>query len=273
MKTIPFTESEIKEIKEHYTHELERLQKRANEIRGILQKMEGKDVKDIINIATSVTEEKGKIDKKEVANKVKGTAGKSIASKPANANSALSQKKKTNSSKTEKTSVVKTNVPVTKKISVPNAKKQVITVVKSVKKGKTAKQSTNTKTSKDVAIASSKTKKTNTSKTEKTGAVKKGRAKSPTSKHAIYESFIVEYITKQNKLISSKSLLDTVEKEFKIPAADYSKMKATVTVILSKTKAGGRIKDYPQPGTKTKLYGLIDWFDNSGKVKDLSKLK
>ena len=66
-----------------------------------------------------------------------------------------------------------------------------------------------------------------------------------------------------------KKIFDAVEKEFNISANDYSKMKASVTVIISKTKANGKIKDFhpEQTSSRTKYYGLSTWFKN-GKPKE-----
>lgn len=97
-----------------------------------------------------------------------------------------------------------------------------------------------------------------------------GRPEDLNSNRAKYEEFIVNLITKSKKMISSKEIFDAVEKEFNISANDYSKMKASVTVIISKTKANGRIKDFhpEQTSSRTKYYGLTTWFKN-GKPKDV----
>lgn len=106
-------------------------------------------------------------------------------------------------------------------------------------------------------------------KTETVKVKAVGRPIDLNSKHAKYEDFVVNLITKSKKLISSKEIFDAVEKEFNISANEYSKMKATVTVIISKTKANGRIKDFhpEQSSSRTKYYGLTSWFKN-GKPKE-----
>jgi hypothetical protein len=278
MKNIPFTENEIKEIKDHYSQELEKIQKRANEIRGIIEKMEGSKVASSVMPEPTVEKiiDKGKrkysrkTEKKEaslisvnepvklpevVAAKQKGRKKSSITEVPVPQQVAAKTKGVSNK-KADVTSETKTK-------STKIAKKSAITKVPISKVSKKALKSANAeikiaKTAKIVPVVS---------------VAEKGRKKSTDSKKSQYESFILGIITKQGKLLTSKVIFDSVEKEFKVPAADYSKMKATVTVILSKEKANGQLKDMAQPGTKAKLYGISEWFDNNGNLKDSSKLK
>jgi hypothetical protein len=246
MKNIPFTETEIKEIKDHYSQELDNLQKRANEIRGILQKMEGSKVETI--------------SKPELVKEKVSIKGKKNVSKKA--------------VKVAPAAVIPTIEPVKLKEVAGINKKGRKSVVKAIEKKAPITKVVASKESKR-ALKSAKAEiakaKIVTKKAESNG--KKGRKKSTDSKKSQYESYILNIISKQGKLLTSKAIFDAVEKEFKVTAADYSKMKATVTVILSKEKANGQLKDINQTGTKAKLYGISGWFDDKGILKDPSKLK
>lgn len=275
MKNIPFTETEIKEIKDHYSQELDKLQKRANEIRGILGKMEGSKV-EIISTPEPVKEKVNIKEKKNLSKKAVKVVPSTTSVAPLASNAAAGVNKKGRKpavkaiekkavktvEKVAKKPVLKAVKPVVKPIEAKAAKKAVVTKVVTTKESKRALKSAKA----EIAKA-----KIDSKKSESNG--KKGRKKSADSKKSQYESFILNLISKQGKLLSSKAIFDAVEKEFKVTAADYSKMKATVTVILSKEKANGQLKDMNQTGTKAKLYGISEWFDDKGKLKDSSKLK
>ena len=191
MKQIAFSHTEILEIKEYYSKELQKLENRANEIHTILQRI--KDLK---------------------KSEAKAETVKAVKVKPA------------------KTETVKVE-PL--KVETPEVKTEPVKV-------------------EIVKLAV-------------------GRPKDLNSKVAKYEDFVVNLITNTNKFVSSKAIFDAVEKEFNISAKEYSKMKATVTVIISKTKASNRIKDF-QPkksGSRMKCYGLASWFKNEKPIRKFLK--
>jgi len=246
MKNIPLTETEIKEIKDHYTLELEKIQKRANEITNILQKISPSNLK--AESPKPIVENKvAEVKVKSVkAKKAEKPVSPVIIAKPAkpvaSVKVSVDKKVEAKAAKVKPASNKKSDVVIPKIVSKKAEKPAKPTKVKAEKAAKTADSS------------------------------KKIRKPNSESKKSLYEAFILDSLKKENKLISSKTLFDSVEKQFNVKAPDYSKMKATVTVILSKTKANGALKDYTQPGIKSKLYGLKEWFDASGKVKDPSKL-
>ena len=201
MKQIAFSHTEILEIKEYYSKELQKLENRANEIHTILQRI--KDLKKSEAKAETVK-----------AVKVKPAKTETVKVKPA------------------KTETVKVE-PL--KVETPEVKTEPVKV-------------------EIVKLAV-------------------GRPKDLNSKVAKYEDFVVNLITNTNKFVSSKAIFDAVEKEFNISAKEYSKMKATVTVIISKTKASNRIKDF-QPkksGSRMKCYGLASWFKNEKPIRKFLK--
>jgi len=103
---------------------------------------------------------------------------------------------------------------------------------------------------------------------------KRGRKKSENSKKASWTATIVELLQDQSKLLSSRAIVDEVMKRQNIPAADYSKTRSIIAGSLSdlvlETK---RLKTMPIRGQKGNLYGLTQWFDNSGNLLDKAKME
>ena len=343
MKTIPLTDNEINHIKEVYSQELERLQKRAHEISSILKKLQGKaetiaEEKKVDKIAAKAavtgkrkynkknavvsantekkdnnTEQKtkgkrgrpakiktaAKADAKTEAKIIKKRGRKPNAVKPLKAAKATKATKATKPAKVAKTSkaTAKTAKVKTKAVKAEKTAKaktgktaktsktaktaKVSKAVKTAKTSKPAKAAKTVKTAKatKTAKAVKPTKAIKTAKTAKTVKPvaekgKRGRKKSENSKKSRWTTTIIELLEGQGKLLSSRAIVDEVMKSQSIPTTDYSKTRSIIAGSLSdlvlETK---RLKTIPIRGQKGNLYGLTQWFDNSGNLLDKNKMQ
>jgi hypothetical protein len=310
MKTIPLTDNEINHIKEVYSQELERLQKRTHEISTILKKLQGKaevaiEEKKIDKIAakpaitgkrkytkknavSANTEKKtkgkrgrpakikteAKAETKTEAKVVKKRGRKPKDVKPVKTIKAAKPAKVAKTAKaTAKTAKAKTKVEKTAKAKTSKTAK----TAKAAKTAKPAKAVKATKTAKPVKAAkTAKAKTAKTAKAEKSVAEKgkRGRKKSENSKKSRWTTTIIELLEGQGKLLSSRAIVDEVMKSQNIPTTDYSKTRSIIAGSLSdlvlETK---RLKTIPIRGQKGNLYGLTQWFDNSGNILDKNKMQ
>ena len=335
MKTIPLTDNEIGHIKDLYSQELERLQKRAHEISTILKKLRG-------NAEVEITG--GKVDKKidkspvhpakagkrkyakqnavtpatvaekkekTVEQKPKGKRGrpakiktdvKATAKTEAKTETKVIKKrgrKPGKVAKPAKATKASKAVKATKTVKKAKAVKAV-KPIKAVKAKKTAKTAKAVKPAKAVKAKKAKkpakavkakkpakavkvkktTKAVKAVKSKKVVAKpavakgKRGRKKSENSKKASWTTTIVELLQDQNKLLSSKAIVEEVMKRQNIPAGEYSKTRSIIAGSLSdlvlETK---RLKTVPIPGQKGNMYGLSQWFDNSGNLLEKNKME
>jgi hypothetical protein len=288
MKNVPLTANEIDKIKEVYSQELDRLRKRASELSSMLKKLQRKSevIEDKTgkkiekpgkkNKATSVSENKTKVVGKKAKGKRGRPARKTVAKVVAKAEVKTGKKvkrKKAGRKQTAGRSKIVKAQSSSKGLQTNKAKKGKTLNVKKATKVK-AKRSRAVKAKTVLKAAKvSKAKKIAKAKPIVAKKGKPGRKKSEASKKSRWTTTIAELLEAQNKLLSSRAIVDEIMKKQNIPAADYSKTRSIVAGSLSdlvlETK---KLKTVPLPGQKGKLYGLTEWFDDKGNVLDKSKL-
>ena len=278
MKSISLNENEINHIKEMYSQELERLQKRSSEISAFIKKLDDHNVIDNQIVEKKPTKRKEKIVEKptkalKAGNKPKQSTKN--AKVEAIAIPILAEKPKSKRGRPAKktevknvTSVVKkvvTSEPKAKRGRKPEAKKLVsaqpaITkkAAKATKKPKVEKLAKPAKIKKEVAKASK--------------PLKPGRKKSEKPKKSNWTASILEILEKRGKVLSSKEILDQIMLNQKIADADRAKTRSIITGSLSDLKLETkRIKSLAVPGQKGELYGLSLWYDENGNLLEQFK--
>ena len=270
MKSISLTENEISHIKELYSQELERLQKRSNEISSILTKLKGPEDAETPAKETKAIQKQDKVLKKTSKTLKENTKAQSSAK--------IAKVEKNDIRKEAEKPKAKRGRPFAKKAEVkletiakgkrgrkPKAKelvaveplkaKKAITVVKTAKAEKLAKPA---KVKKEVAKSET--------------PAKRGRKKSINSKKSRWTVSILEILEKEGKVLTSREILNQIMTIQKIPVADLGKTRSTVTGSLSDLKLETkRVKSISIPGQKAELYGLAQWFNEAGNLLDQSR--
>ncbi|MDP4208058.1 MAG: hypothetical protein Q8928_04505 [Bacteroidota bacterium] len=241
MKTIPLTENEINHIKETYSQELERLQKRAGEIASILKKLGGISS---IEVADPLPTESAPVKNAEVPaipTKRKYTRKSTIVAAPVESNE----------------QVIENNI-----VEMPKKRR-----------GRPAKIKTEETEILEEVVVKAEKKKPGRKKAEKTTKGTRGRKKSDDSKRSRWTNAILAILEEQEKLLSSRDIIEEIMKKQNIIASDYNKTRAIVAGSLSDLKhETKRLKTIKNPKIKGSLYGLTEWFDEAGALVDETKL-
>jgi hypothetical protein len=259
MKTIPFTESEINHIKELYTQELERLQKRTLEITSLLNKFESAEKTEVIS-AKKVTESKtpeklkrNKIEKKENSiGNIPEQPTQTIEAPKAKRGRPFAIKAETDSAKTKKAIIE----PIGKiKIRGNHKSAEKVKAIVAPKTDRKIKE----KTAKiDGKVASEQG--------------KRGRKKEENSKSSQGTAAILQILEKKRKVITSRDIIEEFMKIQNISPAEFNNTRNTIAGGLSNLKLKSKhIKSISIAGQKGELYGLSQWFDDAGQLLDESR--
>jgi hypothetical protein len=275
MKNIQFTENDINHIRETYSQELERLQKRVTEISSLLKKLKsteeaerkGNGKKTSTKVSNSLEKrakqpttkasKKQTLPAQEEKPKVKRgrpTKIKDVVSTTSAKNESIKTKSQNKIAKKGKPGR-KPAVKTVKAVAVKPVK--AVKAVKVVKKGKKTKE----KTAKSIKAA-----------TKPTIKGKPGRKKSENSKRSRSTASIIEILEQKGKVMGTRELIEEVMKVQNIPASEFAKTRSIVAGGLSELNKTKRINSVSVPGQKGGRYGLKQWFNESGKLIDQSRL-
>jgi len=289
MKSIPFTENEINHLRETYSLELEKLQKRAFEISTILNKLQGKEGDDeqpkdkpsqsaqgkALVIPAKNVSTKNEIAKKgeslspKIEEKPKGKRGRPAKIKPEPKELTI-------------TTEIKPAIVKAKRGRKPSVKEVIETKPRNIKEttvsGNNKKLEKNTKAEKAVKVEKKEKPLKGASKAatkvEKIGApAKRGRKMSDSSKKSNWTTLILEILKNKKKVLPSRDIIEQVMKMQNIPASDLRKTRSIITGSLSDLKLETKkVKSISLPGQKGEFYGLTQWFNELGQLLDPSKL-
>jgi hypothetical protein len=266
MKSISLTESEINHIKEMYSQELERLQKRTAEISAMLKKIETQEYS---QLQTSKIKSEKTVEKVEKVLKSTKKAKPVSAKKKEKATDLKVAKKRGRPAK-EKAEVAVIAPLKVKEVAAPKAKRgrkpktKVTAKNQPVAASETAKPKDITK-----AKAVAKPKKIAAKPKKETKVVKK---KAEKSKKSHWTTSILDLLDKAGKVMTSRQIIDQIMVIQKIADVDRPKTRSIVTGSLSDLKLETkRIKSTAVPGQKGELYGLAQWYDDAGNL--LEKFK
>jgi hypothetical protein len=310
MKTIPFTEKEISHIKEVYSEELGRLQKRAAEVSSLLSKLSGEEgdestkkaEKAVEKVAEKVAKKIAKVEavaaldakpkakrgrpalvkapkveevkliSEEVnAEVVKGKRGRPAGVKLAKAEKA-EKPAKVAKEKPVKEAKVKAVAPVVVAPEKPVKEKKIkaVTAVKVAKEKPLKEKKVKAVTA--VKVAKEKPAKGKKVKVETAEKGQRGRKKSPDSKRSQWTGSILEVLGKKSQLLTSREIVESVMKIQNIPDLEYTKTRSIIAGSLSDLKLETkRIRSINNPKGKGELYGLTEWFNAGGELLDATK--
>ena len=271
MKNIPFTESELKQIKEFYSQELDKLEKRTSEVKNLLKKF---DSADKVEKATTVESKEVKVQAKKSGRKNATTV--KADSKPAEVASSVpvksTKKVKTAKVAKEKAAPKAKNVKAKKAVkAAPVATANAAKPAKSVKPVKAAKAPKASKAAKPAKA----TKVVKSAKASKPAKTDKGTTKREFSgRKANWSEFIINLLKSNNQLLPSRFFVDAAMKRNNLTEKDFIKTRGLIATKLSDMfKNTKTLMLFEQPGKKGGLYGLPEWFDEKGNLLDKSKMK
>lgn len=100
--------------------------------------------------------------------------------------------------------------------------------------------------------------------------------KKVTGKKPIWVPFVLNTIKEKDTLLQSRTLTNLAIEKFKVKESDNQKTRHSVSAALKdQEKKTKKLKCYSINGVIGKYYGLPEWFDNNGIIKEsyLSKLE
>lgn len=278
MANIEFTPQQVEELKSFYVIELEKTQRRAEEIKVLLEKLKAGNLPEPATKRVKVKTQKEiplknkkeiTLHKEKEENTLRWEWGKFIIQ--------VLQKKQKPLSRKEILKLYEqhNNTEITNYKNAMNAMAQSLfwLRVKNKKilsfKGKGKKEKLYGLTE----WGANPVNKTITPETPKVKRVTRSRRKPKTvenedNKHIFeWKKFIIETLVKQRRILSTKEFIQYAMKYFEIPINEKNKTAKNVSSALSRTEKNDKsIKFIQKEGVKGRSYGLTEWFDDDGKL-------
>jgi len=250
MKKISLTETEVKDLLDLYQSEIDRAQRRINNLKNIIIKLSEEQI----------SEEP--IKEKPI---VKGKRGRKPKVKVLEA----SNKKTTPEVKEKK--ALKAKIITTKKeelkpeiIQEPKKrgrkKKVVEEKVAPKKRGRKKK----------VATVKPAPKKRGRKPKSLRKPIKGGKGKDKVK----WNDFIIETVTSKNSLMLASSLTQAALEKFQIPNSDRDRVRMAISTTLTKMVKDDKVlTTFTQPGIRGSFYGLTEWFNDKAQLNKEYKSK
>ncbi len=283
MKSIILTDQEAHELQEFYFQELEKTQRKLNHLQGILGKLEIEEVSEkpqkpakvpsqkaletvveTETLLTEVAEPKKRGRKKKVVDIAEVSEpkrrGRPKLEKPVDENP--SEPKKRGRKKIER--------PVDEVPSEPKKrgrkKKEILPETDGIdqpaKKRGRPKRILLDENGNVISKGKAKPKKRGRKKIRKS---KKSSGKSPA--RANWTQFVLDTMIEFSKPFSSRELLMLAVERLGIPDDMFDKSRMSIAACLSNLASKrGKVKIYSVPDSKTQVYALPQWFDESGEL-------
>jgi len=236
MKKITLSKEEIEDLKDLYQSEIDRAQRRIDSLKSILKKIEKGDLGD----ETEVPTPKKRGRKPKVAKPIESTAPKKrgrpkkVTAEDAKAPEAKEPKKRGRKPKEK-----------------PEQAKQ---VAKKPRK-KTAK--------KKVKPAAPK------KRGRKPKSLRKSLKQNIGGEKIKWNNLIIDIFKSSDKLLQAKDLTQAALERLQLPEVEKDRTRMAVATNLTKlTKYDKKVVKYSRPGDKIAYYGLTDWFNEDGSLKD-----
>jgi len=309
MKKISLSEIEINDLLDLYQSEIDRAQRRINNLKTIIVKLsEGQSIEAIEEAPVKAKGKRGRkpnvkfIEVKAVS-EIKDKKGKILESEPKK----RGRKKKI----VEVIAVPQKDIKKGKAIEVNEApkkrgrKKKIVEVVavpqKDIKKGKAVKVSevpkkrgrkkkiveVNAAAEKKEKVVKSKVadiKKGRKKKTVKVKAAPKKRGRKPKSlrkpikggkgeNKVKWNDFITETITSKDSMMLASSITQAALEKFQIPSNDRDRVRMAISTTLTKMANKDKVlQTYTQKGIRGAFFGLTSWFNENGEpINDYQK--
>ncbi len=313
MKKISLSEIEVNDLLDLYQSEIDRAQRRINNLKTIVKKIsEGKSIDSSEEKPVKAESKRGRKPKVKVAEtkveKVITTEPKKRGRKPKNKVEAVKAEPKKRGPKPKVKVEVKAEVKKEQKVKVAKAepkkrgpKPKVRVVEAKVAKVRVAKAEPKKRGRKPKVVvakavvadekkevkAADKTKKAKATKKKvaKVKALPKKRGRKPKSlrkpikggkgKDKVkWNVFINETITSKDSLMLASSLTHAALEKFEIPASDRDRVRMAISTTLTKMANKDKIlQTYTQEGIRGAFFGLAKWFDDKGELNNDYKKK
>ena len=274
MKKISLTDSEINDLLDLYQSEIDRAQRRINNLKSIIEKLSESKTNE-------PTIEK-KIEKQSVKSieKLKGKRGRKPKMKVVQQIPVVDKKEEIKE---------KTNKEVPKKIldkdrkSQEKALKEAKAVI--IVEEKKEPQKRGRKKKEDETKVVKTKKRGRKKKTAKAKAAPKKRGRKPKSlrkpikggkgkEKVRWNDFILETIKSKNSLMLASSLTQAALEKFQIPNSDRDRVRMAISTTLTKMANKDKIlKTHLQPGLRGAFFGLSQWFNSKNELTSDYKKK
>lgn len=233
MKKISLSQNEIEDLKDLYQSEIDRAQRRIESLKSILKKIE-----------------KGDLDTKPEAPAKRGRKPKAAQPKP----TTEAPKKR---GRKPKNQVLKTEEPVAKepKKRGRKPKAKAVSAVAPAKKTKVGKRKTK--------VAAPK------KRGRKPKPLRKSLKQSAGGEKVKWVDLITSIFKANNALMQANTLTTEAMKKLGLPEVEKDRTRMAVATNLTKlTKHDKKIVKYTREGDKVAYYGLAEWFNEDGSLKN-----
>lgn len=236
MKKISLSQNEIEDLKDLYQSEIDRAQRRIESLKSILKKIE-----------------KGDLDTKPEAPAKRGRKPKTAQPKPtAEAPKKRGRKPKNQTLKTEEPTIKEPK----KRGRKPKAKAASATApAKKTKKTKVSKRKTK------VAVPKK--------RGRKPKPLRKSLKQSAGGEKVKWVDLITSIFKTNNALMQANTLTVEAMKKLGLPEVEKDRTRMAVATNLTKlTKHDKKIVKFTREGDKVAYYGLAEWFNEDGSLKN-----
>ncbi|MHC1703873.1 MAG: hypothetical protein AB9846_08195 [Tenuifilaceae bacterium] len=250
MKRISLTENEVKDLLDLYQSEIDRAQRRINNLKNIIIKLSEEQIaEEPITVKPLVKGKRGRKPKVKVLEAPLRKDTLEVKEKKA-------AKVKKITSKKEEIKAEEIQEPKKR-----GRKKKVIEVKVAPKKRGRKKK---------VATVKPTPKKRGRKPKSLRKPIKGGKGKDKVK----WNDFIIETITSKNSLLLASSLTQAALEKFQIPNSDRDRVRMAISTTLTKMVKDDKVLiTYTQTGIRGSFYGLTQWFNDKAQLKPEYKSK
>lgn len=271
MKKISLSESEANDLLDLYQSEIDRAQRRINNLKTIIHKLsEGHSFEHTEEEPVKVKGKRGRKPKAKVAVEVKPVIKTKEVKEIKEKEIAKEPKKR---GRKPKAKVAEIKAEPKKRGPKPKVKAAEAKVKKeknTIKEKEIIKKPKKIGRKKKVSKVKAAPKKRGRKPKSLRKPIKGGKG----SEKVKWNDFIIDTITEKNSLMLASSITRAALEKFEIPESDRDRVRMAISTTLTKmVKSDKNISTYSQEGIRGSFYGLAGWFNDNAQLKDEYKSK